>query len=120
MAGASEPRKGRAFEYKVRDYLRANGYWVMRSPASRSVVDMVAIKTGQVLFVQCKVNGRLDPAEWNALYEAAKLAGALPVMAERPGRGTIAWWCLLSPKRVAGARQPMAPLVLDEAGDAGL
>jgi Holliday junction resolvase len=96
--GARQPRAGRTFEYTCRDHLRDAGYWVMRSPASKSVVDMVAIKPGQVLFVQCKVNGRLDPAEFNALWTAARAAGALPVLASRPARGRIEYLRLTARK----------------------
>jgi len=83
MSGAAQPRAGRTFEYKVRDDLAANGYWVMRSPASKSPVDMVAVKPGQVLFVQAKLNGRLDPEEWNVLFELGRQFGARPIMARR-------------------------------------
>lgn len=90
MSGAAQPRAGRLFEYMVRDDLIACGWWVMRSPASKSPVDMVAIRSVRhdlavcrVLFVQAKRDGRLDPAEWNVLYELARRHGAIPVMAKR-------------------------------------
>jgi Holliday junction resolvase len=114
---AAEPAAGRRFEYRIRDMLRANGYWVMRSPASKSPIDLVAIKPGQVLFVQCKVNGRLGPAEWNTLMDTAEAAGALPVMAERPSRGKARYWLLAKRKDGSGRRQPMEPFTIDEVFD---
>jgi Holliday junction resolvase len=114
---ASEPRAGRAFEYKVRDRLRGDGYWVMRSPGSRTVVDLLAIKPGQVLFVQCKVNGRLDPGEWNALWRAAQAAGAVPVLASRPSRGHIGLYELTAGKSALRTwPAPLRPFVTDEVG----
>jgi Holliday junction resolvase len=115
---ASEPRAGRAFEYKVRDRLRGDGYWVMRSPGSRTVVDLLAIKPGQVLFVQCKVNGRLDPGEWNALWGAAGEAGAVPVLASRPFRGHLCLSELTGPKLAERTwPAPLRPFVTDEVGE---
>jgi Holliday junction resolvase len=111
---AAEPAAGRRFEYRVRDHLRADGYWVMRSPASKSPVDLVAIKPGQVLFVQCKVNGRIGPAEWNTLMDAAETAGAIPVMAERPALRRLCFWRLIARKDGSGRRQPMEPFTIDE------
>jgi Holliday junction resolvase len=113
--GKSSPGVGRAFEYKTRDMLASAGYWVMRSPASRSPVDMVAIKPGQVLFVQCKVNGELGPAEWNALWEAAYRAGGKAVLVSRPGRGHLCLSELTGPKLAARSwPQPMRPFIVDE------
>lgn len=107
--------RGKQFEYRTRDDLQVNGYWVMLSPGSRSPVDVVAIKPGQVLFVQCKIAGTLLPGAWNELFDAAQAAGAVPVMAERPGRGRIAYWELTARKDVPRARQPMAAFTIDQA-----
>jgi Holliday junction resolvase len=83
-------RYGRAFEYRVRDHLRKLGYFVTRAPASRSPVDLTAVKTGTVALVQCKTGGALRPVEWNALFDLAVSVGAVPVLASSPmGRGII-------------------------------
>ena len=108
--------RGKQFEYKTRDHLADNGYWVMLSPGSKSPVDIVAIKPRQVLFVQCKIGGTLLPTAWNELFDAAAAAGATPVMAERPGRGRIAYWELTARKTAPRARQPMTPFTIDQAG----
>ncbi|MGH9247923.1 MAG: hypothetical protein ACRD0W_00160 [Acidimicrobiales bacterium] len=47
-------RAGKRFEWRVRDDLTGNGYKVVVSAGSLTVCDMVAVKPGQVLFVQCK------------------------------------------------------------------
>jgi Holliday junction resolvase len=116
---AVEPRAGRYFELATVTELRDNGYWVLRSPASKGPVDMVAIKPGQVLFVQCKKDGQLRPGGWNALIQVARQAGGLPIMAERPERGKIAYWELCAMKDGLGGRQPMRPFHLDEVMESG-
>lgn len=117
MSGSAQPKAGYRFEHRCQKYLRDNGYFVMRSPASKSPIDLVAIKPGQVLFVQCKTNGRLDPDGWNALMDAAEPAGAQPVMVERTAGLKLAWWLLTARKAPGrtGIRQPREPFVIDGA-----
>tara|TARA_Y100000310_G_scaffold76700_1_gene73200 strand:+ start:920 stop:1126 length:207 start_codon:yes stop_codon:yes gene_type:complete len=52
--------------------------------------------------IECKTNGRLDPDEWNLLFEQAELTGAIPLLAMRIGR-KIAWRRLLT-RKVPGCR----------------
>lgn len=110
-------RLGRAFEYVARDNLKARGYFVMRSPASRSPIDLLAVKTGTVLFVQCKRGGSIGVAEWNTLYDLAASVGALPVMAERhvSGRG-VTYWLITEKKDGSKRRQPMVSFDPDQPG----
>jgi Holliday junction resolvase len=99
---------GRQFEYRVRDHLRAEGYFAQRSPASKTPIDITAIKPGVVLLVQCKRNASLRPGEWNELFDLAMSCGAIPVMASTPtGRG-ITYHRMLARKDAPG-RQPMEP-----------
>lgn len=105
---------GRALEYRVRDKLTADGYFCIRAAASKGLVDIIAIKRGQVLFVQCKRSGSLPPGEWNELYEAALHVGAIPVMASRRLPSGIALWRLDGRKDGTRRRQPMKPFVIDE------
>lgn len=104
---------GRSVEYQVRDRLRADGYFTVRAAASKGLIDLVAIKTGQVLFVQCKRGGSLPPAEWNALFDAATSCDAVPVLAERPGPRMLRFWELTARKDGSKRRQPMKPLAID-------
>jgi Holliday junction resolvase len=43
---------GRAFEHKTRDHLRSEGYEVTRAAGSKTKLDLIALKPGQLLFVQ--------------------------------------------------------------------
>lgn len=100
-------RFGRQFEYRVRDHLREQGYVALRSPQSRSPLDLIAVKPGTVLFIQCKRSGALGVPEWNALYHLAISAGAVPLLAETSVRqGQINYWRLLSAKDGTKREQP--------------
>ena len=102
-------RIGRAFEYKCRDHLKSLGFFVMRSPRSSSPVDLVAIRPGEVLFVQCKRNGVLGVADWNALIELAESSGATPILAADQPRSTPRYVRMTSRKDGSRRRQPLEP-----------
>lgn len=93
---------GTRFEHKVRDHLAANGYEVVRAAGSKggSKLDLIALKPGQALFVQCKRNGTLGPDEWDRVYEVAGWVGAVPILAANGplGRG-VTYLHLLGAKR---------------------
>jgi hypothetical protein len=78
-------RSGVDFERAVRANLRLNGFEVVRSAGSKTKVDLVAFKQGELLFVQCKRSGRVGPAERTALLALAELVDAVPVVAARAG-----------------------------------
>ncbi len=82
-------RLGRALEYRVRDELKGLGYYAVRSPASRSPVDITAFKAGMFLMVQCKRGGCVSPAEWNELLGLATSVGAVAVVASSEFRKTV-------------------------------
>lgn len=107
-------RLGRAFEYRTRDALKALGFFVLRSPGSKSPIDLVAIRSGEVLFVQCKRHGQLGCSEWNELFKLARACGAIPVLASvaAAGRG-LDMFSLTGMKDGSKRPQPMAPLRLD-------
>lgn len=78
---------GRRFEWAVRDALVTDGYDVIRSAGSKGKVDLVAIKPGQLLFIQCKTNGLCPPAERAELIRVAGRADALPIVAYKGTEG---------------------------------
>lgn len=65
-----------AFESKVARLFRAKGYYTVISAGSRGVADVVAIKPGEVLLIQCKSNGSLSSIEEQTLKELAVRVGA--------------------------------------------
>lgn len=100
-------RYGRQFEYQVRDMLKERGYFAMRSPASKSPIDLLAVKTGTVLFVQCKRHGALGVKEWNDLFDLAESVGAIAVLAEKPTYKGAAFHRLIDRKDGSKRAQPM-------------
>lgn len=75
---------GRAFEYQCRDKLRAKGFVVFRSPRSLSAADLVALRRGEILLVQCKTRrDSLKPKEREDLQMMADAAGAVALLAWR-------------------------------------
>jgi Holliday junction resolvase len=85
----SQARRGGDFERAVVLHLRADGYDVVRSAASKGAVDVVAFKSHQVLFVNCKLDpARVTPAERVQLWRLGQLIPcALPIVAWKK-RGT--------------------------------
>lgn len=107
-------RLGRAFEYRVRDVVRGAGYFVMRAPASRSPIDLLAFRTGVALFIQCKVSGALPPAEWNELFELATSVGGVPILAWRHGVRGLRMAVLTDRKDGSRRAQPMSEVTLED------
>lgn len=91
-------RSGAEFERAVRAHLIADGYEVIRSAGSKTKIDLVVFKPGQAVFVQCKRDGRISPAERVELLRLASYIGALPVVAwKQVGRSAIHYWRLTGP-----------------------
>jgi Holliday junction resolvase len=80
--------RGNYFERRIADDLRHNGYLVWQSRGSKTVVDLVALKRGQVLLIQAK-SGLTQPSheEWNTLLGHATRVGGIALVADRGGRG---------------------------------
>lgn len=75
--------RGRHFEWRVRDHLIKQGYFVSRSPASRSPVDLIAIKKGEGLLVQCKTTPRLSKKDAQILKSLADSIGFKAILSYR-------------------------------------
>lgn len=108
--------RGTAFERKVAAHLETDGYLVIRAAGSHGAADLIALKPGQVLFVQVKLGGAgaCAPAEWNLFYQLATSVGAMPVLAYRPGRQGVAYWLVTGPKERVTRVPPAVPWTPDE------
>lgn len=89
--------RGDYLEHQTRDALAAYGWFIVRAGGSLGAADLVALRAGKrPLLVQCKVLGRgrkwprIDPAERQALWDAAAQAGARPIIATRYRGGFVA------------------------------
>lgn len=86
-------RLGRAFEYRVRDYFKKLGYFVLRSPQSKGLIDLIAIKRGEILGIQCKRGSYLKTVEeGNILYQFCQSIGARTIVAGMPQSRGITFW----------------------------
>ncbi|MEM0481555.1 MAG: restriction endonuclease [Nitrososphaerota archaeon] len=80
-------RSGRRFEYRVRDIFARSGWVVIRAAASKPV-DLVCLKAGRAVLLECKYNRRSLPAkDAKRLVSLARRAGAEPVVALAMKRG---------------------------------
>lgn len=78
--------KGANFERRVRDYLREIGFVVFRSAGSHTPADLIALKAGEVMLVQCKLDGKISPAERQSLIFLADELQCRVMLAWREGR----------------------------------
>lgn len=100
-------RSGASFETGVKGALERRGYYVNKSYASKSPLDMLAVGFDKPnLMVQAKRDGKLYFAEWNALYEIAVRHGCWPVLVRRPPGATrgFEWFRLIQAKTQRGQR----------------
>jgi len=81
--------KGRAFENYVANYLRRNGFYVVRSAGSKRIFDLVAIYRGNVYGIQCKTNGRLLRKEITEMLRNYVEHAIEPIFAFRQNRRVI-------------------------------
>jgi Holliday junction resolvase len=117
MSGEPTRAGGIRFEYKTIAALADDGYVTMRAAGSKGAIDIIAMKPGQLLYVQAKRTGICSAAEWDRVHELATWVGAIPVLAVNgpKGRG-IVLWRLLGPKRrrLDWAHQPVTRFHTDE------
>jgi hypothetical protein len=73
--------QGKRLEYKVQNELRELGFVTMRAAGSKGAVDIMAVRPGELLFVQVKRTTPPGPAPWNLLYDMADWCGGIPVLA---------------------------------------
>lgn len=75
-------RQGRDVEWAVVHHLADNGYDLVRASSSKGCADVVAVKPGQVLFVNVKRTNPPGPAERaDLLRVAGHIPCALPLVA---------------------------------------
>lgn len=101
-------RTGRKVEYAVRFDLISRGYpIVMRAAQSKGPADLIAIKTGTIMLIQCKKALAMPTGEWNVLLSLAMSIAAVPVMAGQPDGKRIVYYKLTGRKTGGKSRQPM-------------
>lgn len=64
---------GTSFEIEVQEFLESLGFYVIRSEGSKGTFDLMAVKNGKCLGIQCKRNILyLNRKEYDRLWEAHK------------------------------------------------
>ena len=115
---ATNYQRGADFERRAQAYLERIGYATVRSAGSHSPADVVAMRHGEIVCVQCKRNGRMDPDEWNDFWDFCQKAGALPVMATLGPQSKGVCYNVLTSRKDGRGRQPLAPWVPQREGSA--
>ena len=113
---ATNYQRGADFERSVVKDLEGHGYASIRSAGSHKPADVVAMKVGETLAIQCKRDGILRPDEWNKFYCWAAIAGAIPILASKGPRGSGIIYHRLTGRKVGRGRQPLAPWVPQREG----
>ncbi|RLI06466.1 hypothetical protein DRO24_04880 [Candidatus Bathyarchaeota archaeon] len=67
--------RGRRFEYRVKRFLEGEGWVVIRAAGSKPI-DLVALKDGVVLFIECKKRGYVPRDQRDFQEGLARRAGA--------------------------------------------
>jgi hypothetical protein len=95
--------------------LEKRGYYVVRSAGSHSAIDIVALAQQVTLGVQAKMDGRVDPEEWDALWDlvAAQMLDQALIASVGPKRGQIVYGRITGPKGI-GHRGLKPPCVVYE------
>lgn len=109
--------RGRAFEYAVRLNMENNGYLALRSPASRTPADIYCIAKDELVFIQCKVSGRISRDEWDKLFTLCDSVNATPILAKRGANGRgIEYYRLtdFKEKRRMAPMEPWEPSIIGE------
>lgn len=83
---------GDYFERSTKAALAAHEWFVIRAAGSLGAADVVALRARSApLLIACKTNGKLPRAEREQLIDAARKAGARPILACRERRGWISF-----------------------------
>jgi len=77
---------GRRLEYRIRDIFRREGYLVIRAASSKPI-DLVCIKNGKTVLVECKAGGSwLGKVRKEELIGLSEQTGATVLLARRKRR----------------------------------
>lgn len=75
-------RKGRRFEWEVRRMLESRGWLTIRVARSKPL-DLIALKNGSILLIECKYSSRISEKDKSRMIEMAKITAGKPILALR-------------------------------------
>lgn len=102
-------RSGADFERRVKADFERHGFVAVRSAGSKTPADVYCFAAGEIVFVQCKRDGRLNPDEWNEFWAYCQRAGALPLLAKVGSNGRGIEYRRLTGRKEGRGRQPYEP-----------
>ncbi len=82
-------QRGYAFELRVMKKLEEYGYFCVASRGSHGPADIVAIKNGSALLIQCKRNGVISKEDWEELWLLSLNLNCSAYVYFTPKRGVI-------------------------------
>jgi len=71
---------GRRFEWSIKEMLESYGWVTVRAARSKPV-DLIALRDGKILLIECKYNTRISSERIDHLKKLAEEAGAKPILA---------------------------------------
>lgn len=109
---------GRQFEHVVKRLLEEAGYDVLRSSMSKGPMDLVAVRMGECLLIQCKSNEyQLLVEEWDHLLALAHSIGATPIMASLTDHRQPILFRLMGRKTDVKGHRPLEVFQVRHAGE---
>ena len=88
--------RGRYREYRVRDFLRNAGFFVIRCAGSKPV-DLVILRNGKSILLEVKARAYLSPSERAKLWNVAEWSGS-PVYLAVWDKGRLTLYHVAGPK----------------------
>jgi Holliday junction resolvase len=77
--------RGRRFEWIVKGLFESRGWVTVRAARSKPI-DLVALKDGRILLIECKYNVGMSQRRRELLMDLARRAGARPILATKKRR----------------------------------
>lgn len=75
-------QKGRKFEWQVRRLLESKGWLTVRVARSKPL-DLIALKNGSILLIECKYSSKISEKDKSKLIEMARISAGKPILASR-------------------------------------
>jgi Holliday junction resolvase len=73
-------KRGLNFENHVKKYLEKKS-WVVVKNTKSALPDLLAVKKGKILLVECKISNNISRSEKARLINYSKKAGGIPLLA---------------------------------------
>ena len=87
--------RGAARERQLKERLESQGWIVQRSAGSKGCADLVAMRDGQIQFIEVKTTvtpfSHFGPEKREAMRKAARVAGATPILVHWPPNRVCRW-----------------------------